>query len=483
MAMLGKKRPPRRQSGVSGLARVPHGEKAPPESQAPEAQSDAAASTVTVERLAHDGRGVARSAAGKTLFVTQALPGERVEVAVHRTRKRFDEAHVKRRANDSPRRVTPPCAYFGRCGGCDLQHMALDAQREHKVAAVRELCARQGLELPADMEMLATRAEDYRRRARLGVNVDGQGRVLVGFRAAGSQRLVDIDRCHVLVPKLAALLAPLREVIQALEAPRRVGHVELVDTAGGCAITVRQPRPHANDAERWRAFADRLAAQGVALALLEGRDAPRLEWLGEPPALAETLALPGLAPLELGVAPGDFLQANAAVNAQMVARVMEWLAPSPGERYLDLFAGIGNFSLPAAAAGASVTAVEGHPAMVERLAANARRNGLDLRATRADLNVPGTAAALLDETAADALILDPPRAGAEAICRTLADAVSRPAQLAYVSCDPATLARDVARLTAGGYRIGQVAVADMFVHTAHMETLMLLEDIRQPGAS
>lgn len=474
MAMLGKKRPPRRKSGVSGLARAPHGEKAPADTDAP---------TVTVERLAHDGRGVARSAAGKTLFVERALPGEEVEVAVHRTRKRFDEAHVRQRLSDSPKRVTSPCAYFGRCGGCDLQHMTLNAQREHKIAVVRELFARQGLELPGDIAMLATPAEDYRRRARLGVNVDGQGRVLVGFRAAGSQRLVDIERCYVLVPELAALLAPLREVIGTLEAPRQVGHVELVATAGGSAITVRQLKPNARDAERWRAFAERLAEHRVALGLLEGRDTPRLEWLSEPPALADTLALTGLAPLTLGAAPGDFLQANAAVNAQMVARVMAWLKPTPGERYLDLFAGIGNFSLPAAAAGASVTAVEGHPAMVERLAANARRNGLEVRATRVDLNAPGSAAALLDETAADTLILDPPRAGAEAACRALADAARRPGRLAYVSCDPATLARDVALLTAGGYRIGQVAVADMFVHTAHMETLMLLEDTREPGAS
>lgn len=479
MAMLGKKRPPRRASGVSGLSRAPHDATHSRDRQTPNAQDDAAAQRITVERLAHDGRGVARLPSGKTVFVERALPGEPVEIAVHRTRKRFDEAHVRQRLSDSPLRQTPPCAYFGRCGGCDLQHMTLAAQRTHKIAAVRELLARQGLELPDDIALLATPAEDYRRRARLGVNVDGQGRVLVGFRAAGSQRLVDIERCHVLVPELAALLAPLREVIHTLDAPRHVGHVELVATDGGCAVTVRQLKPHAGDTARWQAFAERLAAEpsgGVALGLLQGRDTPRLDWLSAPPALAETLVLPGSAPLTLGVAPGDFLQANAAVNAQMVARVMAWLTPANGERLLDLFAGIGNFTLPAAAAGADVTAVEGHPAMVERLADNARRNGLDVHAVQADLNAAGAVEALLETAAPEALILDPPRAGAETACRALAAAPRRPARIAYVSCDPATLARDAAQLVAGGYRLQRVAVADMFVHTAHMETLLLLQD-------
>lgn len=476
MAMLGRKRPPRRASGVSGLSRQ--------SAETPTANDKTADdNSVLIERLAHDGRGVGHLPSGKTLFVDLALPGERVEPAIHRTRQRFDEAHVRRRLNAAPERTDPPCAYFGRCGGCDLQHMSLAAQREHKCSVVRELFARQGVELPEAMTLLYSEVSTYRRRARLSVNVDGQGRVLTGFRAAGSHRIVDIEHCEVLVPELQALLAPLRRVIQSLEAPRQVGHVELVAAPDACAITVRQLKPHAEDAQRWLAFADELADQAnpVALGLLQGRHEPQRQWLTPPPDLRETLTLPGRAPLTLGFAPGDFLQAHAGVNAQMVAWVMDWLAPEPGQRLLDLFAGIGNFSLPAAAAGARVMAAEGHPAMVERLAANARRNDLDVAARQADLDAAEDVEALLADASPDVLVLDPPRAGADAVCRALAQASERPAQVAFISCDPATLARDLARLIEGGYRIRHVAVADMFMHTAHLETLIGLQDTRKTG--
>lgn len=479
MAMLGKKRPSRRASGVSGLAREPQPKTPAPAAAAMDASIDESTGEggVLIERLAHDGRGVGHLPSGKTVFVDRALPGERVSVATHLTRKRYDEAHIKQRFDDSPQRVVPPCAYFGRCGGCDLQHLAIASQREHKRDVVRELFTRQGLELP-DIAMLYADTEHYRRRARLGVNVDGQGRIRVGFRAAGSHRLVDIEHCHILVPALQALLTPLREVIQSLEAPRHVGHVELIATPDTCAVIVRQLKPHAEDAERWQAFANAaaIASAGMALGLLKGRPTPQLEWLTAPPVLEETLALPGRAALTLGFAPGDFLQANAAVNAQMVAQVFDWLMPAAGQRLLDLFAGIGNFSLPAAAAGAEVVAVEGNPSMVERLTDNVRRNSLAVRAAQVDLNASAGVATLLADTAPDAVILDPPRAGAEAVCQALAGAPKRAAKIAYVSCDPATLARDVAHLVAGGYRIVHVAVADMFVHTAHMETLILLQD-------
>lgn len=186
MAMLGKKRPSRRASGVSGLAREPQPKTPAPAAAAMDASIDESTDEggVLIERLAHDGRGVGHLPSGKTVFVDRALPGEHVSVATHLTRKRYDEAHIKQRFDDSPQRVVPPCAYFGRCGGCDLQHLAIASQREHKRDVVRELFTRQGLELP-DIAMLYADTEHYRRRARLGVNVDGQGRIRVGFRAAG----------------------------------------------------------------------------------------------------------------------------------------------------------------------------------------------------------------------------------------------------------------------------------------------------------
>nr|WP_297458795.1 23S rRNA (uracil(1939)-C(5))-methyltransferase RlmD [uncultured Halomonas sp.] len=471
MAMLGKRRPARAPSrrSVSANARA---------DVSPEADAG-----VDILRLAHDGRGVARDAAGKMLFVDQALPGERVRVAVHRSRKRFDEAHVREWLQTSPERAAPACGHYTQCGGCDLQHLTLAAQRHYKRDVLVDQLARQGLTLASLPSILAGSALGYRRRARLGVKVDAQGRVRLGFRARGSHHLVDIERCPILTPRLAGLLAPLRQRLGELAAPRQVGHIELIDSDDDVAVVIRQLRDNPGDERAWHTWSDR---HGVRLALLEGRENPTLRWLGcssapEPrcssasesrcvkaPELRYTL-LSGERLLRLGFAPGDFLQVNAEVNQALVSTALDWLRPSGSERVLDLFAGVGNFALTLAPHVAQVTAMEGSPAMVERIAANARRNALyNVEARQADLN---RAPAL--ERAFDLAVLDPPRDGAEALCRALAE--SQVARLLYVSCDAATLARDVAHLVQGGYRIARAAVADMFVQTAHLESMLLLE--------
>ncbi|MCG7588985.1 MULTISPECIES: 23S rRNA (uracil(1939)-C(5))-methyltransferase RlmD [unclassified Halomonas] len=473
MAMLGKRRPPRPASGHSGLARQPYSNGVPTKQPI---GIDVGA-PLSIERLAHDGRGVAHHPDGKTVFVDRALPGEQVEVAVHVTRKRFDEAHVKTLVTRSPQRVEPPCAHFGHCGGCDLQHLALDAQRAHKREVVSELMARQGVRLSA-VTPINGQSEHYRRRARLGVKVDGQGNVRLGFRAANSHRLVDIEHCHVLVPSLKALLDPLKQLLIELDAPRSIGHIELLSTPKATVVLVRQLKEQPQDRGRWQSFADQ---HHVRFGIWLGRESPSLHWYGEVPALEERFSLSALGvtdsqtanELVLTFAPGDFLQVNAEVNQKMVAQVIAWLAPGQGGRLLDLFAGIGNFSLPIAAAGASVHAVEGSAAMVERLKANAELNRLVVSAQQADLNESTAVMALLDEHPVDAVVLDPPRSGAEAVCQALGR--RKVAKIAYVSCDPATLARDAAHLVHAGYRVEHVAVADMFLHTAHMETLMLFE--------
>ncbi|APE29695.1 23S rRNA (uracil(1939)-C(5))-methyltransferase [Halomonas aestuarii] len=467
MAMLGKRRPKRAPSGVSGLqgrqADTRHAPAPPPEQD-----------VLEIHGLAHDGRGVARAAQGKTVFVEGALPGERVRVAVHRTRKRFDEAHVREVLTPSPERVEPPCPHFGRCGGCDLQHLALPAQRRHKSAVLEELLGRQGITLASPPELLAGAGEGYRRRARLGVKVDADGQVHLGFRARHTHRLVDIEACTVLVPALAAQLVPLHLQLAELEAPRQVGHLELLECDQGVVLVVRQLRDHTGDTRRWQAFAER---QGVHLARWLGRDAPDLEWLTPMPSL--TCRVPGPAgEIALGVAPGDFLQANAEVNCLMVGAALSWLAPYVDDaRLLDLFAGVGNFSLPLAEAGARVTAAEGSPAMVERLAENARATspgrGPGVEARQADLAAPAAVHELLASTRPEVVVLDPPREGAESVSRALQEhPVPR---VLYISCDPATLARDAAHLVHGGYRIVRAAVADMFVHTSHLESMLLFE--------
>jgi 23S rRNA (uracil1939-C5)-methyltransferase len=484
MAMLGKRRPRRERSGVSGL----QGRQAPQGSPVVPDAGDGEARGIVIERLAHDGRGLAHDAAGKTLFVEGALPGERVAVGVHRTRQRFDEGHVREVLAASPERVAPPCAHFGRCGGCDLQHLAVPAQRRHKQAVLVDLLARQGIEVDADPELLAGAPTGYRRRARLGVKVDAEGRVHLGFRARHSHRLVDIDHCTILVPSLAALLAPLHHCVATLAAPRQVGHLELLDSDQGPVLVVRQLRAHAADRAHWQAFA---AEQGLHLAWLVGRESPALEWLTPIPALTcrvpaapEEPSAPGepgpAGELTLGFAPGDFLQANGEVNRLMVATALDWLDGLAGTPLLDLFAGVGNFSLPLASAGARVTAVEGSPVMVERLADNARAHspaqGLSVVAHQADLSREAAVAELLETESPEVVVLDPPRAGAEPACRAL---VASPVpRVLYIACDPATLARDAAHLVHGGYRLVRLAVADMFVHTSHLESMLLFEHPR-----
>ncbi|MDW5375733.1 23S rRNA (uracil(1939)-C(5))-methyltransferase RlmD [Halomonas sp. HP20-15] len=463
MAMLGKKRPAR-PTRPTAATTAP----APDDAALPE-------HGVLIERLSHEGRGVARGADGKTLFVSGALPGEHVEIAVHRRRKRFDEAHVRRWLQRSPERATPPCPHYAQCGGCDLQHLALAAQRRHKREVLIEQLSRQGIELAEPPSLLAGAGLGYRRRARLGVKLDSDGDVHLGFRARASHHLVDIDSCTILVPQLEALIAPLREQLASLDAPRHVGHLELLAGDRLRVVVVRQLRDNPADAHAWQAWGE---AHDVHVAWLVGRESPTWRWLGEPVELDYGLACNGLTGhaltcderrLSLSYAPGDFLQINAEVNQLMVDTALDWLALSGEERVLDLFAGVGNFSLPLALHAAEVTAVEGSPAMVERLRDNARRNALtNVVACQADLAAPPDL-----EPRPDLVVLDPPREGAEAVCRALA--ASGIARVLYVACDPATLARDAARLVRAGYRISRTAVADMFVQTAHLESLVLFE--------
>lgn len=489
MAMLGKRRPlltPSRRSVSASDTSANTGSA----NQGANAARDEDAG-ISILRLAHDGRGVARDATGKTVFVDRALPGERVDVAVHRSRKRFDEAHVREWLQTSPERVTPACVHYTHCGGCDLQHLALEAQRRHKREVLVDQLARQGVTLASPPSILAGSPWGYRRRARLGVKVDGEGRVHLGFRARGSHHLVDIEQCPVLMPRLAALLTPLRQRLGNLAAPRQVGHIELIDSDDGVAVVVRQLRANPGDASAWQAWA---GEQGAWLALLEGRENPTLRWLGKAPELRYVKApelryvkapelrytlMSGGRHLTLAFAPGDFLQVNAEVNQALIETALDWLRLDGNERVLDLFAGVGNFTLALAPHVDEVIAMEGSQAMVERLASNASRNDLcNVESHQADLSrVPDL------ERAFDLVVLDPPRDGAEAVCRALAESPgSRSvARVLYVSCDAATLARDASRLVLGGYRVTHAAIADMFVQTAHLESMLLFE--REGGQS
>ena len=424
---------------------------------------------VRIDDLDHEGRGVGR-VNGKVVFVDGALPGERVRARCTTTAKRFDEAVVEAVAEASADRVEPFCPVFGRCGGCTLQHLAPTAQRDQRERRVHDELARAAGAPPADwLPALTGPATGYRMRARMTVrHVRRQG-VLLGFRERAGRHVVDTDVCAILDPRLERLIPGLKELIASLDRPERVSALELV-AGDGDTVVAFQYAGAPGEADRTR-LAGYQHQSGVMVAVAAGGPPVAVDPDRPPDAY---YALPG-EDLVLRFAAGDFVQANATVNRELVARAMDLLAPASGEVMLDLYCGIGNFSLPAARRGAAVTGIEGDAGLVERAAANARGNGLAGRARfhQADLAaVP--LGAWLQRLQPAAVLLDPPRAGAQEAVDAL---VQRPPpRIVYVSCDPATLARDVGRLVgAGGYRLRAAGIADMFPHTGHVEAIAALE--------
>lgn len=420
---------------------------------------------LSIERLANDGRGIA-FVDGRTWFVDGALPGEEVEVRVMGARSQIVEARSERVLAPSAQRRTEPCPHARVCGGCNLQHLPAADQLALKQRSLAEQLSRLAdIEPQVWAPPLSGPEFGYRRRARLAVRWDNKARRLdVGFRAGASQDIISIRECHVLVQPLQTLLPALLSVLHALDKPQAIGHVELFSGTAD-AVLVRHTAALAEaDLQRLTTFAQ---AQGVQL-WLQGE--------GPPQPLDAAYALGYRLPawdLELAWRPGDFIQVNAPVNEAMVAQALDWLAPEVGERVLDLFCGLGNFALPLARQGAQVVAVEGVDEMVERARTNAARNGLvNARFHQADLSKP-LAEAQWAEGGFAAVLLDPPRDGAFELVRQMATLGAR--RVVYVSCNPATLARDAAELVRQGYELKRAGVLDMFPQTAHVEAMALFE--------
>lgn len=416
----------------------------------------------TPVRLSDDGRGIAQ-VDGKVVFVRGALPGETVEARRVATHRRFDEAELLSVRDAAPERVTPPCPRYGACGGCDLQHLALEAQRAHKVAVLTAALRRAKLsplpavEAPAvDLPGLA-----YRRRARFSVHWGRGGRLTLGFREGKGHRIVGLRSCPILTPALAEAPGALHDALEGLALGPWLTHVDAVaeGEGGWCRLAFRGRR-------------------GEPLPPLEAADRARLS------GLAQTLGLPVLADLEgrhesfgegepeirdggVAYAPGAFLQANGAVNAALRAAVLEAVGEPKGTPVLDAFAGAGNFAWALAEAGHEVLAVEGDGRALQGLKQRAEAAGLALRTEPLDLfsELP------LKLGQYDTVVLDPPRAGADHLCQGLAALRKgrRPKRIVYVSCAPATLARDAATLQGAGYALRRAAVFDMFPQTHHVE--------------
>ncbi|HEX7115002.1 MAG TPA: 23S rRNA (uracil(1939)-C(5))-methyltransferase RlmD [Steroidobacter sp.] len=434
----------------------------------------APAGPVLVTDLAHDGRGVARLE-GKTVFIDDALPGERVECSHLKRGRNFDEARLARLVEPSPDRVEPRCAHFGVCGGCALQHLAPQRQLEFKQGQLLEALSRIGRVAPAEiLPPLQARIWNYRRRARLAARwVPKKQRTVVGFRERNAPYVADIKRCEVLESPVDSLIEPLSELLSSLELRNRIPQIEVAvgDNATALLFRVLDP-PGQSDRERLEQFGD---AHGVQIYLQPGG------YETVTPMRAGTPSLEYRLPefdVVLEFRPNDFVQVNGELNRLMVARAVQMLAPAPGEHVLDLFCGLGNFSLPLARSGAHIVAVEGDPGLVERARANAERNGLsNTEFFSADLSEESVAEAAWARRQYDKVLLDPPRAGAKEALPVVAR--SGASRVLYISCHPGSLARDAGILVhEHGFTLRAAGVMDMFPHTAHVESAALFERSR-----
>jgi len=426
--------------------------------------------------LAQDGRGIARMA-GKALFIEGALPGERVRFRVRRARRQLDEADLIEVLEPSAARVSPRCAHFGICGGCTLQHLAPAAQLEAKQHQLLEALERIGRVKPRRvLPPLAGPPYAYRRRARLAVKfVHKKGRVLAGFREQDKPYVADIRRCEVLIERFATLPEALARLVESLSLREHLPQVELAAGDDGAALVFRVLQaPTVADRELLARFGEE---QRVAIYLQPGGPASVVP-LGEPPPPLRYAVDGGEVSLEFG--PLDFVQVNREVNRAMVERALEILAPAPTDRVLDLFCGLGNFTLPLARRAGHVVGVEGEAGLVERARANAARLGL----TRAEFVVADLAGAgdpgAWAQQRYDLVLLDPPRAGALSMMERMTQWAPR--RVVYISCHPGSLARDAGRLvSAAGLELTGAGVMDMFPQTAHVESIAVFERPSRAG--
>jgi 23S rRNA (uracil1939-C5)-methyltransferase len=424
--------------------------------------------TARIQSATHDGRGIAATE-GKKVFVAGALPGEEVRFQRRKFRRNYDEAELLDVIEASHERIDARCAVFGRCGGCSLQHISETQQREIKHQALVDNFERIARVEPGEwLEPMSGPGWNYRRRARLAVkDVHGKGRVLVGFRERHAPFITDMHRCEILAEPVDGMIDALSDLVGTLSIRARLPQVEVsvADNATALVFRVLDP-PTSEDAARFREFG---ARHDVRIYLQPGG----LDTVGlfYPESDADPLhyELPEF-DVRIAFDPVGFVQVNQEINQRMVHRAVELLNPGPADRVLDLYCGIGNFSLPLARRAGDVLGVEGDAMLVKAAAANAALNGIaNARFRQADLSaVEGTESWLREGW--DLLLLDPARSGAQEI----ANRIERigPRRIVYVSCHPGTLARDAGVLVnEKGYSCQSAGIIDMFPHTSHVESI------------
>ena len=427
---------------------------------------------VDILSLDHEGHGIARID-GKVTFVDDALAGERAEITVYRKHAKYNSAHAVSILKASAQRTTPRCQYFGRCGGCSMQHLEASAQVAAKQRVLEENLARIGKVTPdVVMRPLHGPSWAYRTRARMSARfVDKKGGVLVGFREKRSSFITDMSSCEVLTPDVSALIQPLREMMVHLSNASRIPQVEIAVGEHITVLLFRLLEPWSDDDRTLvRSFAEQHRIQVWEQS--KGPDTVKPFWPDIAPELSYSLPEFGLT---MPFRPTDFTQVNVAINRALVSRAMRLLQPKAGERIADLFCGLGNFSLPIATSGADVLGIEGSPELVARARENALRNNLPNAHFVVDNLFEMTPEKFAALGHIDKLLIDPPRSGAAELVKSLPES-GAPHRIVYISCDAATLARDAGELCHNkGYRLEAAGVANMFPHTAHVESIALFE--------
>ncbi|WP_305830291.1 23S rRNA (uracil(1939)-C(5))-methyltransferase RlmD [Photobacterium leiognathi] len=417
---------------------------------------------ITISRLDHLGAGIGHLN-NKPVFIDGALPDETVVVQLTEDKKNYARARVIKRLKDSSARIKPHCPIYDQCGGCNLQHLSHQGQVIAKQQALTELMEKFAIteEGTTQVAPIVGQSEHYRRCARFSVRMLPNGQMVFGFRKKQSKDIVDVTSCPVLATELDSLLPALRELLSGLKSRKHLGHVELVNADNGRVLLIRHLQPfNDKDLAAIKAFA---TEHQLMLFLAPSSD--ELEQVtGEQPYY-------DIEDVRLTFSPKDFIQVNRAVNQKMVEQAINWLDVQPQDRVLDLFCGLGNFSLPLARRAKAVVGVEGVDEMVARATANAVANRLD-NATFYQANLDEDVTKLVwAQEQFDKILLDPARAGAAGVMQHIVNLA--PSKVVYVSCNPATLARDSQILLQQGYKLARLGMMDMFPHTGHLESMAL----------
>jgi len=440
---------------------------------------------VTIESLDQEGRGIARTE-GKVIFIEGALTGEVVSYSTYRKKPSFEMAQVTQIHKSSPMRVQPKCKHFGVCGGCSMQHLDARAQVAVKQRILEDSLWHIGkVRAETIMRPVYGQAWGYRERARLSAkHVIKKGKTLVGFHEKRSSFVADMHSCEILVPKIAKLLPLLAELVSGLSIRDHLPQIEVAAGEHVDALVLRvMETPTSADEAALRAFADQheiqfwLQTKGYdTIAPFHPLDAPALSY-----------SLPEFG-ITMPFAPSEFTQVNSALNRVMISRAVRLLDPQPGERIADFFCGLGNFTLPIAKSGAQVLGIEGSEALVARAKQNAEYNGFGTprplagegQGERGQVEFKVMNLFAITEEAFvklgrfDKLLIDPPRDGAHELVKSLGGE-NAPSRIVYVSCNPATLARDAAELVQHGYVLKSAGVMNMFPHTSHVESIAVFE--------